>query len=473
MDTVTDTKSQVPAITYYSKLKSSFVNKNSFLRHVIILTSGTVLAQLINVLTSPLITRLYSPEDMGGLTSILAITTMLGVIAAGRYELAIILPEKEKDATAIAFLGIGISFVFGFILTILFIFFGHFLTPILGMKNIPVNWTYILGLLVFFTGIQQVFTRTSIRNREFKVLATTQVTQTIGINSVKIGLGFLHCGVSGLFAGTLTGAITRSMRLCWAQRKHFFDKFNQPSFNDLILQAKRYKNFPLVSSWSALLNSASTQIPVVLFASLFSPAVAGYYALSYRILKLPIILIGQSVGNVFIDRAARARNNYTELSRITLNIYKKLLILGALSMTVFTFYGDLIFPFVFGKNWAEAGKYAQWISVWLIFVLASSPLSTLYSVLERQGEGLVFNLIMFISRVSIIWIGAFTTTEYRVIVYFSLIGALLWIVMCFRVLELAHVKRTIIISTTLYILIPIFAAQWLISFLIRGLICRL
>ena len=106
----------------------------------------------------------------------------------------------------------------------------------------------------------------------------------------------------------------------------------------------------------------------MLFTALFSPAVAGYYSLSHRLLSLPMSLIGNSVANVFLERAAKAKDNDEELGRITLELYKKLILIGSVIMSFVTFYGDKLFPLIFGEQWAEAGKYAQWISVWLIFV---------------------------------------------------------------------------------------------------------
>jgi O-antigen/teichoic acid export membrane protein len=79
-----------------------------------------------------------------------------------------------------------------------------------------------------------------------------------------------------------------------------------------------------------ILNSASTQIPVIIITSIYSPAVAGYYSLSHRILNLPMALIGQSVTQVFLDRAAKARKAPSELARITVNIYKRLLLTRAI-----------------------------------------------------------------------------------------------------------------------------------------------
>jgi O-antigen/teichoic acid export membrane protein len=177
-----------------------------------------------------------------------------------------------------------------------------------------------------------------------------------------------------------------------------------------------------------LLNTASSQLPVILFASLFSSAAAGFYSLSHRILTLPSTLIGRSVGDVFLERGARARNTPEELSRVTLEIYRKLLLIGAICMSFVAFYGDILFPFVFGKEWIEAGVYAKWLSIWIVFNLAYSPISTVYNILERQGEFLLLNVLFLLSRICVFAIGFYLgVSENLIIILFSVAGALYYL----------------------------------------------
>jgi O-antigen/teichoic acid export membrane protein len=279
-------------------------------------------------------------------------------------------------------------------------------------------------------------------------------------------------GVSGLFIATIFGHAMRVIRLFWAEKDSFFSKENH-GFTVIKIKylAWRYKKFPIINSWSSLLGKASTQIPVILFSSFFSTNVAGYYSLSHRILNLPMGLIGQSVGQVFLERAAKSRNNIQELQRLSLGIYKKLLLIGSIIMSFVTFYGDIIFPFVFGKEWVIAGKYAQWISLWLIFVFAASPLSHLYSILERQGEGFLTNIVMFLSRIIVILIASLIgISDIKVIAAFSLLGAILWIGMCFRILLLVKIPFQSICKTSLYILGPIYGLQFVIALSLRKLL---
>src|SRR5690554_2501445 len=71
---------------------------SAFATDVLKLVTGTTLAQIIVVLTSPLLTRLYGPEAFGFYALFASITGILGVIACMRYELAIMLPKTDEEA---------------------------------------------------------------------------------------------------------------------------------------------------------------------------------------------------------------------------------------------------------------------------------------------------------------------------------------------------------------------------------------
>jgi O-antigen/teichoic acid export membrane protein len=438
------------------------------LKSVATLTSGTVIAQIITIVASPVITRLYSPADMGMFASYTAITAILGVIAAGSYELAIVLPENENDAYAIVFLGGIISVIFGVIVTIFFALFGVSLSYVLKLQAIPHRWLYYIGFIITLIGVDNVLNKLMIRKGSFKILASTQIMQQSGTNGIKIVSGFFGMGTEGLFLATIIGYLIREFRMFLSEKSRFLIREKIPKFIKIIEIAKRYKKFPLVNNWSSIFNSASTQVPVIMITSMFSTDVTGYYSLSHRILSLPMIFIGQSVAQVFLDRAAKARNTPDELARITISIYKKLLLIGSITMSFATFYGDLLFPFVFGSAWAMAGRYAQWLSIWLVFVLSASPLSSLYSILERQGEGLVTNIIIFVSRIGIIVIAlVLGFSDIELIAAFSIIGSVLWIGMCFRVLRLVRISVGEIIGSSFFIAGTVFALQFIISVFMR------
>ena len=71
----------------------------------------------------------------------------------------------------------------------------------------------------------------------------------------------------------------------------------------MITLVKKYKDIPLFSTLISLLNTISNQLPIFLLTRFFGFASAGLYGLSHRVVAAPMGLIGQSVGEVFYQKA--------------------------------------------------------------------------------------------------------------------------------------------------------------------------
>jgi O-antigen/teichoic acid export membrane protein len=72
--------------------------KSEFSRNVLTLMTGTTIAQAIPIAISPILTRIYTPEDFGVFALYMSVVSIVSVVATGRYELAIMLPKKDEDA---------------------------------------------------------------------------------------------------------------------------------------------------------------------------------------------------------------------------------------------------------------------------------------------------------------------------------------------------------------------------------------
>ena len=131
-----------------TKLKA----RSEFSRNVFALMTGTTIAQAIPIAISPILTRIYTPEDFGVFALYMAIASILSVIATGRYELAIMLPKKDEDAINIAALSIIISFFVSFVSLLIVFVFNAQITNLLGNPEIS-NWLYFIPLTVLLTGV--------------------------------------------------------------------------------------------------------------------------------------------------------------------------------------------------------------------------------------------------------------------------------------------------------------------------------
>lgn len=66
----------------------------TFRGNVLRLVSGTGVAQIIGILSMPILSRLYTSESFGLVALFISLTSILGIIACMHYELAIVLPNN-------------------------------------------------------------------------------------------------------------------------------------------------------------------------------------------------------------------------------------------------------------------------------------------------------------------------------------------------------------------------------------------
>jgi len=429
------------------------VRPSPFATDVFKLVTGTTVAQVIAVLASPILTRLYGPEAFGFFAIFLSITGIIGVIACMRYELAIMLPENDEDA--INLLGLSlVMVVFITVLTGVGLFLGGgFLLSLLQAPGLaPYLW--LVPLFVCVSGIFLALNYWNSRTRHFGRLSVARVTSAIMTTGTQLSGGFAGYATGGsLISASLAGSVIATGVLggqIWRDDRSLIK--GSLSLQGMLSGLKRYKKFPLIDSSSALLNTASWQLPVLLLSAFFSPVIVGFYALGMRVLHAPMSLIGGAIAQVFFQRAAEARRDGV-LNTLVENVFRILVLIGLFPLLLLTLIGGDLFTVVFGNVWREAGIYAQLLGIWTFVWFISSPLSTLYIVLEKQDFGLKYNIANLITRLASLVVGGLMGSVYVSLALFSLSGIVVYGYLCMTMVRFAGVSwsavRKILLSNLL------------------------
>ena len=375
-----------------------FLPKSEFGRNVLTLMTGTTIAQAIPIAISPILTRIYTPEDFGLFAFYASIASIISVVATGRYELAIMLPKKDDDAINIVVLSILISFLVSLLSLIIVLVFNTQITNLLGNPEIA-NWLYFIPLTVLFTGIYQSFNYWSNRKKQYKRLAANRVLQSTATAGTNLGIGFGGFGSSGLILGNVLGqgiATAILSKKIWKEDKNRFDKIKRLK---IFIMARRYVKFPKIDILASFAHVSSHQITHILFNAMYNSTIAGYYYLTLRILGLPIAFISSAIADVFRQTATLEYQLYGNAKQIYISTFKKLFILSFIPFLLLYFFAVDLFMFVFDDAWKVAGEYTQILTPMLFLNFISSPLSFMLYIGEKQqvnllGNGLVLLLTL-------------------------------------------------------------------------------
>ena len=430
-------------------------------RNITLLVGGTAGAQGLVILSAPIITRLYDPGHFGLLAAYSALLSIFGVIDTLRYELAIPLPEEDKSAANLVAICI-ISNAFYTILTSVIIYL--YKTEIALFMKLPelADYLWLLPLGILLSGTYKTFSYWAIRKKSFKVVASTRIKQSIATGFIQV----LAYKLQGL--GLLLGQACSHAVGMFQLGKTFFSDcgFSQVNKTDLKETAVRYKDFPLYSTWGALFNTAGVQLPPLLFTILFNPAVAGLYTLANRVLSLPMNLVGTAIGQVFFAEAPQA-NREDRLGQLVLKLHNTLASFGMAPCLALIIAGPQLFSLVFGENWIQAGEFARYMAPWLYLGFVTSPLSTVFIILEKQGQTMLFQFILVSSRAAAIYFGSLSGNIEQTVLAFAAVSAVIWLGQLFWIAILIKIKLSKILTPTLKTLLSTFLLMLPLIFFIH------
>ena len=398
-----------------------------FIRNVFVMVSGTAFAQVISMVLSPIITRLYGPEAYGIMGTFTAIINTFTPIVALTYPIAIVLPKSDRDAKGLVRLSLNITLVVTLLAFLIIFIFDDLLIKIFDIGEI-MPYFYLIPIAILLGGFLQIIEQWLIRTKQFRVSARSAVVQAIIVQGGKTGIGFFYPHASVLIVLSAFNQGIKALFMYLFSRKSD-GRLPLDSFREKISLkklAKEYKDFPLFRTPQVFINAASQSLPVIMLTSLFGPAAAGFYSISRTVLSIPTNLIGKSVGDVFYPRISQARNEGENLTQLIKKATNMLALVGIIPYGLVVLFGPWLFSFVFGKDWVVAGEYARWVALWVYFLFINQPSVRALPVLNAQSFHLMFTIITLITRVAALFVGYYVfESDYIAIALFGITGAVL------------------------------------------------
>ena len=402
----------------HTKIKNSPIAFN-----VLKLSSGIAFGQLITFLVSPLLARIYSPEDFGLLAVYFSIVSIISVVINLRYETAIVLPKEDDEAIDLAFLSGIIAFGLSILLLLTVFIFNRPLVNLIGHREFNL-YLYLVPLSTFFYGCVQIFNYWLTRSQNFNALAYSNTLKAASMAGVQLGWGsIVYAGAFGLILGQIAGNFFSALYLLVKSVSQFKNHLKKGMAANLGRVFVDYKRFPLYSSWATLINAVSQNMPALLLAVLFSPVVAGFYAVAARIIMVPAAMIGQSVRQVYFQRASQqfneGRSIYPLYKKMTLNLFY----MAFLPFTIIVIWGRPLFEIILGSAWGEAGIYASILAFWQFVGFINPPSMASLFILNLNNIQLILEIVSLLLRLLALYCGAFIFADITItLVLFTLAG---------------------------------------------------
>ena len=371
-----------------------FLNLSDFSKNVLKLSSSTVVASAVGLLTLPIITNIFAISDLGRYQLLVSIVAMLGVVASLRYDMAIILPKEDALASKMFKLSFLVLTGVTLVTAILFYFFRY---PILTLLNAVelIDIALLIPAGVFFYGLLEIIKYGLVRKKKFSEFALVRVNQVSTTQFSAIGFGWFYPEFYTLVGSYIFGLLIASFLYI----KKSMITVQEKTTHSMRNLALRYKKFPVVNSPIVFLNTLSLEIPVFFLAKYFSMEMVGLFMLANRISIIPMSLFGTSVTKVYFQKATDTFNHEPEQ---LLNVYKKTVyrlagigLVPFLSIFLFSpFFMDLIF----GNEWQFSGVIMQILAIGMFMQFITSPVSTTFTIMNKQEIALYLTIISLAVR---------------------------------------------------------------------------
>ena len=356
-----------------------------FVRQLATLSSGTILGQGALVVSSPFLTRLFTPTEFGLLSVFTALSAILGNVMALRYEFAIPVARTDEDAAAIAAVGITITATLSLVIAAVLWQAGSAIGDLLGTPELtPFFW--MLPFILAGFGFSYVLAYWSVRRGTFAMNARSTFLQFMSQAVLQLLFGVLRWGGFGLLLGYSLGPVVRCLSLVTSLPRRDRELLRAVRGRRMLELAREHWRYPVFSSSSTLLQSLSQMLPAVLAAVLFGPAVAGFFGLTQRILGLPVRVLSEAASDVFL--AAVAKLDGPRRYRLFTVTAVRFLALGTIGSLPVLVAGPELFALVFGPVWHQAGEIAQILAPLYLARFVVVPISQILNVVGRQDRHL-------------------------------------------------------------------------------------
>lgn len=426
-----------------NRVKNKLNAQGGFLKAVSVLVGGTAFAQLLAIVSLPIITRLYTPEEFSVFAIYVSMLAILSTICCSRFEIAIPIPQDDREAVSLSLIAILSNIVFTIILCIIIAIFSDSILIWIDKEEI-LEYIWLLPLGVFLTGLYTTFQYWATRKKQYTVVAKTSVIQSGAGITTQILAALSGYGVLGLIFGQIMRSSTGTFRLA----KNFLNQniifIKEEKFSQLRQVFFKNSQFPKYSVLDALANTASIHIPIIMIATLSTGTEAGFLMLAMQLLAIPLTFIGKAVSQVYLAEAP-IKVEKGEIAEFTVNVLEHLLVIGVNVLLIIGVLSPFLVKYVFGEQWSDMGIIITWMIPWFIFQLISSPISMIMHILSKQKQLLLLTIVGLVLKLVALYIQYVIDPSYLV-QNFAITSAIFYFIVCVVVLRTAKVTRIAFMS---------------------------
>lgn len=382
--------------------KNSPMKLNSFLSSPLIkntlkLSSSNVLMYLLPLIVTPILSRLFTPEDFGDWGVFSSVLSIIGIIICLGYENAIVKAQTDEDALNMGLACGIISLIVSIIVYTSFSILKSF--DVKFFVDFPsVN---LLTSCLFTASWFHIFSNICNRFEKYSTLAFSSIMLGGSQALFRIFFGIISITfVNGLILGTTLAQISNAIYFIIVLYPLFkmqdWSCISKIRMRELI---KINKNFPLFDAPASLLAFSAFNLPIVILSLYFEKAEIGCYSIIIQLLLMPMSFIGSAMGKVYYKQLVDCNDSIKDAKLLTQKVLQITSTIAVLPMLCLALGGDYLIVKFLGSKWSNSGDIALCLSLWSFATILSQPLISVLRWKNKQNRLLVNDLIYCIGGI--------------------------------------------------------------------------
>lgn len=394
------------------------------------LLSANVAAQAIGLLAYPILTRIYAPEDFGLLNLFLSIGGVLALLATAEYQYAIVLPKEDTKGIACLHIGAFTTLCLTALCTLTI----PFSKPIANLFSAPnlAKWWWLMPVFVLVTALWTLLNYWYTRQKRFGNISAYQITQSSLSALSKIGFGVAGFTAFGLIVSSIIAplaALAAAVGLNFKRQIRRLLHFDRAACREA---AKEYANFPKFSLPRALVNSVSSNLPVLLLTPFFNLTEIGYFGMAVTLSFTPISLITKSLHQVFFQRTTERVNQRASIAPFFRKLIRNTLLMVVPAFALLYFALPALTGWLLGDGWQISGKYIQLMLPWLAVCCIGNTIGYIPDIFMQQKISAIIEFVYCALRVIALLVGIWAQSFPIAILCYStvccivVVGQIIW-----------------------------------------------
>ena len=427
------------------------------------MATGSGLVLVIQLLLTPVLSRIYLPEAYGTFSVYSALVNTMIIVSTLGLKNAVMLPHNKFRFLNLLRLNMLAIIAICLLCSVLFYFVGEPLVKFLQVPELS-GAVHFIPLIAAVSALTELIASWYIKSGDFKTGPTARVLTNLFSRSLSIGYGFRISTLWwGLFWGDVISRVFAFYFLSIKRLRRFLNVFRKSVHVPKILEVmKGNMDFILYNFPSNLLSSFTSQLPIYLTGFCFGPQYVGYLGFATSLLYIPLNILGNSIYTVFYQRTAKiGANNVDQIGSLTSKIGTAVWILGIVPFVLLIGFGDYLFGWFLGNTWMEAGQLARYLGFYYFIFLMYVSTSAVFTVLGKQQYLLVVQIFRGVIVIASFGIGYYLNKVHLTFILFGIFGSipyLIALIVLYRKLNLSlkrFVSKMLIVVVAIAVVVGI------------------